>query len=223
MLASEGYTSWPVSFAEELSLHTRPLRIVVLASGAGTNLQALLDACRDPSFGAQVVAAGSDRAGTAALERASKAGVTTFVVPLADFAERAQWDIALADAVDAHRPGLVVSAGFMKLVGEPFIARFGGRFINTHPALSPAFPGTHAPRDALDYGVKVTGCTLFVVDAGVDTGPVIAQRCVPVRDGDDEQTLHERIKTVERQMLVDTIGRMARDGWSVTGRKVRIG
>jgi phosphoribosylglycinamide formyltransferase-1 len=199
------------------------LRIVVLVSGAGTNLQALLDACADPSFGAQVVAVGSDRDGIPALDRARRAGVSTFVVRLADFAERAQWDAALADAVDAHRPGLVVSAGFMKLVGEAFIARFGGRFVNTHPALSPAFPGTHAPRDALDYGVKVTGCTLFVVDAGVDTGPVIAQRCVPVQEGDDEQTLHERIKTVERQMLVDTIGRMARDGWSVSGRKVRLG
>ena len=145
------------------------------------------------------------------------------MVRLADFAERVQWDAALADAVAAHEPGLVVSAGFMKLVGEAFITRFGGRFINTHPALSPAFPGTHAPQDALDYGVKVTGCTLFVVDGGVDTGPVIAQRCVPVHDGDDEQTLHERIKTVERAMLVETIGRMARDGWSVTGRKVRLG
>ena len=199
------------------------MRIVVLVSGAGTNLQALLDACADPSFGAQVVAVGSDRDGIPALDRARRAGVSTFVVRLADFAERAQWDAALADAVAAHEPGLVVSAGFMKLVGEAFITRFGGRFINTHPALSPAFPGTHAPRDALDYGVKVTGCTLFVVDGGVDTGPVIAQRCVPVDDGDDEQTLHERIKTVERQMLVDTIGRMARDGWSVSGRKVRLG
>ena len=199
------------------------MRIVVLASGAGTNLQALLDACRDPSFGAQVVAVGSDRDGIRALDRARQAGVSTFVVRLADFAERAQWDAALADAVGAHEPGLVVSAGFMKLVGEAFITRFGGRFINTHPALSPAFPGTHAPRDALDYGVKVTGCTLFVVDGGVDTGPVIAQRCVPVHDGDDEQTLHERIKTVERAMLVETIGKMARDGWSVRGRKVRLG
>jgi phosphoribosylglycinamide formyltransferase-1 len=199
------------------------LRIVVLVSGTGTNLQALLDACRDPSFGAQVVAVGSDRDGTLATERASAAGVSTFVVRLADFPERGQWDDALTAAVAAHRPELVVSAGFMKLVGESFMARFGGRFINTHPALSPAFPGTHAPRDALEYGVKVTGCTLFVVDAGVDTGPVIAQRCVPVLDDDDEQVLHERIKTVERQLLVETVGRMARDGWSVTGRKVRIG
>ena len=129
---------------------------------------------------------------------------------------------ALTDAVASHAPDLVVLAGFMKLVGATFMGKFGGRIVNTHPALSPAFPGMRGPRDALAYGVKITGCTLFVVDEGVDTGPIIAQASVPVLDGDDEQSLHERIKTVERQMLVDTIGKMAREGWTVTGRKVTI-
>lgn len=191
-------------------------------SGTGTNLQALLDACADPSYGAQVVAVGADRYDTVAIQRAKAAGIPTFIVRVKDFDDRAAWDNSLTDAVAAHDPGLVVSAGFMKLVGAAFMAKFGGRFINTHPALSPAFPGMHGPRDALEYGVKVTGCTLFVVDEGIDTGPIIAQACVPVLDDDDEATLHERIKTVERKMLVETIGKMAHDGWTVTGRKVTI-
>ena len=191
-------------------------------SGTGTNLQALLDACADPSYGAQVVAVGADRYDIVAIQRAEAAGIPTFIVRVKDFDDRAAWDNALTDGVAAHDPGLVVSAGFMKLVGAAFMAKFGGRFINTHPALSPAFPGMHGPRDALEYGVKVTGCTLFVVDEGIDTGPIIAQACVPVLDDDDEATLHERIKTVERKMLVETIGKMAHDGWTVTGRKVTI-
>lgn len=207
---------------EEFPLPTSPLRLVVLVSGAGTNLQALLDACVDPSYGARVVAVGADRHGTLAVERAKAVGVPTFVVRVKDFDDRAAWDKALTDAVAAYEPDLVVSAGFMKLVGPSFLAIFGGRFVNTHPALSPAFPGTQATRDAVEYGVKVSGCTLFVVDEGVDTGPVIAQAAVPVLDDDDENSLHERIKTAERKMLVDTIGKMARDGWTVTGRKVTI-
>ncbi len=199
-----------------------PARLVVLVSGSGTNLQALLEACADPGYGAQVVAVGADRAGIAALERAGRAGVPTFVLPLADHPDRAGWDRALADAVSAYRPDLVVSAGFMKLAGGHFLARFGGRFVNTHPALLPSFPGMHGARDALAHGVKVTGATLFLVDAGVDTGPIVAQAAVDVRDGDDEATLHERIKTSERAMLVDAVGRMARSGWSVHGRKVTI-
>ena len=198
-------------------------RLVVLVSGAGTNLQALLDACTDPSYGAQVVAVGSDRDGTEGLLRAEKAGVPTFVHRLPDHDSRADWDHALTESVAAAEPDLVVLAGFMKLVGEEFLRRFPGRVVNTHPALCPAFPGTSGPADALAYGVKVTGATLFVVDEGVDTGPIIAQAVVPVEDDDDVEALHERIKVGERRMLVDTVGRMAREGFTITDRKVRLG
>jgi phosphoribosylglycinamide formyltransferase-1 len=196
--------------------------LVVLVSGTGTNLQALLDASLDPAYGAHVVAVGADRDNIAALDRAAKADVPTFVLKLADFDDRAAWDKALATTVTAFKPDLVVLAGFMKLVGTAYLEQFGGRTLNTHPALLPAFPGMHAAADALDYGVKVTGCTLFVVDEGVDSGAIVAQAAVPVHDGDDEETLHERIKAVERELLVDTVGRIARQGWSVQGRKVTI-
>ena len=198
-------------------------RLVVLVSGTGTNLQALLDASAEPSFGAQVVAVGADRAGIEGLARAERAGIPTFIRRLADYPDRAGWDQALTDAVTGYRPDLVVSAGFMKLAGPAFLAAFGGRFINTHPALLPAFPGMHGVRDALDYGVKVTGCTVFMVDAGTDTGPVIAQAVVPVREDDDVAGLHERVKVAERALLVDTVRAMARGGWSVQGRKVKVG
>ncbi|HEX3824154.1 MAG TPA: phosphoribosylglycinamide formyltransferase [Mycobacteriales bacterium] len=198
-------------------------RLVVLVSGAGTNLAALLEACQDPAYGATVVAVGADRGGIEGLARAERVGVPTFVLSIDDFADREKWDAALAGAVASHEPDLIVSAGFMKLFGAAFIDRFNGHVINTHPALLPAFPGMHGARDALAHGVKVTGCTLFVVDHGVDTGPIIAQRAVDVLDGDDEDTLHERIKAAERAMLVDSVGRMAREGWHFTDRKVTIG
>lgn len=197
-------------------------RLVVLVSGAGSNLQALLDACTDPAYGAVVVAVGADRVGTGGVERARTAGVPTFELPLEPGSSRSDWDAALTEAVAVHAPDLVVSAGFLKLAGETFLARFGGRFVNTHPALLPSFPGMHAARDALAYGVKVTGATLFVVDAGVDTGPIVAQTAVPVKDGDDEATLHERIKVAEREMLVEYVGRLARSGFTLNGRKVTI-
>ncbi|SEG34939.1 formyltetrahydrofolate-dependent phosphoribosylglycinamide formyltransferase [Thermomonospora echinospora] len=197
-------------------------RLVVLVSGAGTNLQALLEACADPAYGAQVVAVGADRHGTAGLERAAGAGLPTFVVRVPDFPDRREWDAALTEAVAAHEPDLVVSAGFMKIFGASFLERFGGRVVNTHPALLPAFPGAHAVRDALAYGVKITGCTVHFVDEGVDTGPVIAQEAVPVRWHDDEDTLHERIKQVERRLLVEVVGRLARDGWTTRGRRVSL-
>lgn len=200
-----------------------PARLVVLVSGSGTNLQALLDACADPAYGARVVAVGADRPGIEGLARAERAGVPTFVRRVGDFADRASWDADLADAVAAHRPDVVVLAGFMKLVGEAFLARHGGRTVNTHPALSPSFPGMHGPADALAYGVKVSGCTLFVVDAGVDTGAIVAQAAVPVEDDDTVEILHERIKVAERGLLVDAVGRMAREGFTVTGRTVRFG
>lgn len=199
-----------------------PARLVVLVSGTGTNLQALLDVSRDPAYGAAVVAVGADRTGIAALDRATAAGVPTFVVAADDRTARAGWDAALTAAVAAHDPDLVVCAGFMRILGSAFLRRFGGRVVNTHPALLPAFPGVHAVRDALAYGAKVTGVTVHLVDEGVDTGPVIAQAAVPVVAGDDERRLHERVKTVERVLLVDVVGRMVRDGWSVNGREVRI-
>jgi phosphoribosylglycinamide formyltransferase 1 len=198
-------------------------RLVVLVSGSGTNLQALIDACADPAYGARVVAVGADRDGIEGLARAERAGVPTFVRALPDFTDRDNWDRALADTVAGFEPDLVVLAGFMKLVSEDFLARFDGRVVNTHPALSPAFPGTRGPGDALAYGVKVTGCTLFVVDSGVDTGPIVAQEAVPVLDGDDQESLHERIKVVERAMLVSAVGRMAREGFTIEGRRVRFG
>jgi phosphoribosylglycinamide formyltransferase 1 len=199
-------------------------RLVVLVSGEGTNLQALIDACADPAYGATVVAVGADRDGIRGLERAEQAKIPVFTVKVKDFATRDKWDEALAARCAEFEPELIVCAGFMKLVGKAFLARFGGRCLNTHPALLPSFPGMHGVRDALDYGVKVTGCTVFLVDEGVDQGPVVAQAAVPVHDDDDEETLHERIKVAERALLVATVGRMARDGWRVTGgRKVRIG
>ncbi len=200
--------------------------LVVLVSGQGTNLQALIDACADPGYGARIVAVGSDRDGIGALDRAASAGIPAFTLRVRDFAAREAWDAALAARCGQYRPDLIVCAGFMKLVGKAFLDRFAGRCLNTHPALLPSFPGMHGVRDALDYGVKVTGCTVFLVDEGVDAGPVIAQACVAVHDDDDEATLHERIKVAERALLVGTVGRMARDGWSLTGetgRKVRIG
>jgi phosphoribosylglycinamide formyltransferase 1 len=199
-------------------------RLVVLVSGAGTNLQALIDASTDPAYGAAIVAVGADRDGIVALDRAAAANIPTFTTKVRDFPTRDAWDDALAAACAEYDPDLIVCAGFMKLVGKSFLARYSGRCLNTHPALLPSFPGMHGVRDALAYGVKITGCTVFIVDEGVDAGPVLAQAAVPVQDGDDEATLHERIKVAERTLLVGTVGRMAREGWSVSDdRKVRIG
>jgi len=198
-------------------------RLVVLVSGSGSNLQALLDACVDPAYGARVVAVGADRDGIEGLARAAKHDVPHFVVSVRDYPTREAWDEALTAACAAYSPDIVVSAGFLKLVGPAFLGAFGGRYVNTHNALLPAFPGIHGPRDALAYGVKVAGATLHFVDAGVDTGPIIAQIVVPVLDDDSEETLTERIKVAERRQLVDVIGLMAREGWSVNERKVKVG
>jgi phosphoribosylglycinamide formyltransferase 1 len=198
-------------------------RLVVLVSGTGTNLQALLDACQRQEYGASVVAVGADRDGIEGLARAERAGIPTFVHRVADYDSRDDWDAALTASCAHYEPDLVVSAGFLKLVGKTFLDRFGGRFVNTHNALLPSFPGIHGPQEALEYGVRVTGATLFVVDEGVDTGAIVAQVAVPVEDDDDLESLTERIKVAERRMLVDTLGRMVREGFTVTGRKVRIG
>lgn len=182
-------------------------RVVVLLSGTGSLCAALLSAADDPSYPAEVVAVGADREAPG-LEHARRRGLPTFVRTLPAYADRADWDRALAAAIAEHEPDLVVSAGFMKIVGPDVLAAFGGRLINTHPALLPAFPGAHAVRDALAAGVAVTGATVHVVDAGVDTGPVLAQRTVDVLPGDDEARLHERIKDVERELLVETVAQV---------------
>ena len=197
-------------------------RLVVLVSGSGTNLQALLDAAAEASYGAEVVAVGADREGIAGLERARRHDVPAFVHRVKDYPTREEWDRALTASVAGYRPDLVVSAGFLKLVGPAFLATFGGRYINTHNALLPAFPGIHGPRDALAYGVKVAGATLFFVDEGVDTGPIVAQVAVPVLDDDTEESLTERIKDAERRQLVEMVGRLVREGWTVSGRRVTI-
>ena len=189
-----------------------PARVLVLVSGSGTLLQALLDATARPDFPVRIVAVGADRHGIEGLARAERAGIPTFVRRVADHASRPDWDRALTEACAEHEPDLVVSAGFMKLAGEHFLARYGGRYLNSHPALLPSFPGMHGVRDALEHGVRVTGCTLFVVEAGVDTGPILAQEAVPVLAGDDEASLHERIKAAERRLLVETLEQLARHG-----------
>jgi phosphoribosylglycinamide formyltransferase 1 len=199
-----------------------PARLVVLVSGSGTNLQALLDATGDPAYGARFVAVGADRDDIEGLRRAERFGVETFVHRVRDFPSRADWDVALAATVASYAPDLVVLAGFMKLVGPAFLLEQAGRTVNTHPALSPSFPGMHGPAEALEYGCKVTGCTLFVVDGGVDTGPIVDQQAVRVHDDDTVETLHERIKVEERRMLVESVGRMVRRGYDIDGRRVRI-
>lgn len=175
-------------------------RLVVLASGEGTTLQALLDA----ELG--VVAVVTDRPGTGAAARAERSGVPVETVALTDYAERRHWDGALAEAIGAHRPDLVCCAGFMRIIGAPVLQRF--RLTNTHPALLPSFPGAHPVRDTLAAGFTVTGATVHWVDAGVDTGPVIAQVTVPVEPGDTEGTLHARIKAAEAPLYVATIRRL---------------
>jgi formyltetrahydrofolate-dependent phosphoribosylglycinamide formyltransferase len=200
-----------------------PFRLVVLASGVGTLLQQLIDACAEGLIGARICAVGADRDGTRALERAAAAGIPTFVCRVRDYQDRADWDQALTSACSGFAPDLIVSAGFLKLLGPAFLEQFSGKTINSHPALLPSFPGLHGVRDALAYGVKVTGCTVFFVDAGLDSGPVIAQAAVPVRDDDDEESLTERVKVAERVLLAQTVADMAAYGWSVTGRTFRYG
>ena len=206
--------------AREGGAASRPVDVVVLVSGSGTLLQALLDASADPALGVRVAAVVADRP-CVGLERAERAGIPTEVVRPADHPDRAAWDAALAARIARAAPAFVVSAGFMRLLGPASLAV--ATVVNTHPALLPSFPGAHGVRDALAYGVKVTGTTCHVVDAGIDTGPIIEQRVVVVADDDTEESLHERIKVQERELLVDVVGRMAREGFTVEGRRVRIG
>lgn len=180
-------------------------RIVVLASGSGTLLQALIDAVRAEALDVSIAAVGSDVPGVMALSRAEDAGIPVFVQEPMAYATRDDWNAALTERVASFAPDWVVSAGFMRILGPEFVDTFAGRILNTHPALLPSFPGAHAVRDALAHGVKVTGCTVHVVDHGVDTGPIVAQRAVEVLPDDDEASLHERIKVVERELLVQTL------------------
>lgn len=198
-----------------------PARLVVLASGTGSLLESLLAAAVD-DYPARVVAVGTDR-DCRALEVAASASIPAYTVRLGDHPDRDAWDAAVTEATAQHQPDLVVSAGFMKILGAQFLSRFLGRVVNTHPALLPAFPGAHAVPDALAYGVRVTGCTVHLVDAGVDTGPILAQEAIPVLDDDDESSLHERIKVVERRLLVDVLAAMATRGVIWTGRKAELG
>ena len=192
-------------------------RLVVLVSGGGANLQALIDAPGD-SF--DIVGVVADRDDAGGLDRAAAAGIPTrVVVPQAD---RAAWDRALASSLADFAPDWIVCAGFMRILGPAVLDAFPWRIVNTHPALLPAFPGAHGVRDALAYGARVTGCTVHLVDAGVDTGPILAQGAVDVREGDDEAALHERIKVVERELLVDIVTRLCAVGCTVDGRKVTI-
>ncbi|WP_084077200.1 phosphoribosylglycinamide formyltransferase [Demequina sp. NBRC 110057] len=200
-----------------------PARLVVLASGAGSTMRAVLEAAADEAYGASVAAVITDKPAVGALDIAADAGVASAVVSPLDFANRAAWDEALVDAIAAHEPDLVLCLGFMRIIGAPTLDRFGGRIVNTHPALLPSFPGAHGVRDALAHGVRITGCTVMLVDAGVDTGPILAQASVEVWDDDTESSLHERIKIAERALVTETVGRMAREGWTVDGRRARLG
>ena len=178
------------------------IRVVVLASGTGSLLKALIDS-QDSSF--EVVALVTDNAEAGAIRHAATAGVQVAVIAPNDFEDRSAWDLALADCIDFYQPDLVVSAGFMRIIGDEGVSRFAGRLINTHPALLPSFPGAHAVRDTLAAGVNETGSTVHFVDAGIDTGQVIVQKSVDVIAGDDEASLHERIKVVERELLVEVV------------------
>ncbi|MGB3186000.1 MAG: phosphoribosylglycinamide formyltransferase [Ornithinimicrobium sp.] len=208
-----------------------PVPVVVLISGSGSILAALIEACADPGYGVRVAAVGADRGRIPGLDRAVAAGIPTFVVRRDDYASREEWDQGLASALTAHHPASrqeppddgsdmswVISVGFMKVLGPAVLERF--RVLNSHPALLPAFPGAHAVADALAYGVKVTGATIHLVDAGVDTGPIVAQRAVPVRSDDDEASLHERIKVVERSLMVHTVRQITTGRYTLTDRKV---
>jgi len=200
---------------------TAPARLVVLASGTGSLLASLLRTARG-EYPGRVVAVGVDR-DCPAVDVAKAADVPVFCVRLSDHPDRGAWDVAITEATAAYQPDLIVSAGFMKILGPRFLSCFMGRVLNTHPALLPAFPGAHAVPATLEYGVKVSGATVHLVDAGTDTGPVLAQAVVPVLDDDDEASLHERIKVVERRLLAEVIAEVATRGVTWIGRKATIG
>ena len=188
------------------------MRIVVLVSGTGSNLQAVIDAVKAGALDVEIAAVGADRPGTYGVERSAAAGIPTFVVDFKAYPDRAAWNTALTEAVAGFAPDVVVSSGFMRIVSAGFIDAFGGKYLNTHPALLPSFPGAHGVRDALAYGVKVTGCTVHWADAGVDTGPHHRAGGRGDRGRRTEESLHERIKVVERRLLVSTLASLAAAG-----------
>lgn len=194
----------------------------VLASGSGTNLQALLDACADPSFPAAVVVVGSDRPAAFALERARAAGVPTFAVLRRDHPDREAFDRAMAGRLRDHGVEWVCLAGYMRLATPAFLDRFPGRVLNIHPSLLPAFPGLHAQQQAFDHGVKVAGCTVHLVDSGTDTGPIVAQAAVPVGADDDAEALRLRILAAEHALYPRVLRAAAEGRLRLEGRKVRI-
>ena len=198
----------------------RPLRIVALASGSGTLVQALIDNL--DSAKVELLAIGADRDCTA-LDRAEKAGLPSFKVEyVPKVTDREQWNRDLIAALESWDADLIVSAGFMRIIGAEVVDRFPGRIINTHPALLPSFPGAQAVVDAIEYGVKVTGSTVHVVDAGVDSGPIVAQEAVNVHPSDKVETLHEKIKHVERRLIVQVLHEIAGNGLTIEGRKAQI-
>jgi phosphoribosylglycinamide formyltransferase 1 len=200
-----------------------PARLAVLLSGSGTNLRALLDAIADDDdFGGTVVVVGADRPDAGGLERARGAGLPTVVQPLGAHPHRQAWEDALRADLEAHGPDVVVLAGFMRILSGRFLAGWPDRVVNTHPSLLPAFRGAHAVRDALAYGVRLTGSTVHLVDEQVDHGPIIAQRAVEVRDDDTEGSLHGRIKAVEHRLLPACVKLLCHGRLEVDGRHVRI-
>jgi phosphoribosylglycinamide formyltransferase-1 len=199
-----------------------PVRLAVLASGRGSNLDAILEACRRGGFPARVVVVVSDRENAPALERATRAGVEAVFVDPKAHGDRTAYDAALLAILDRHRPDLVCLAGFMRVLGPAFVRAWAGRLLNVHPSLLPAFPGLHAQRQALDYGVKVAGATVQFVDEGVDTGPVILQASVPVLPDDTEDSLSARILAEEHRLYPEAIRLFAEGRLVIAGRRVLV-
>lgn len=197
------------------------MRLAVLVSGRGSNLRALVQAIEQGRCPATIGCVLSDRPTAPALDFARERGIRTRVVRAKDYPDRNAWDEALADALSAEAPGLVVLAGFMRIIGNTVLERFPSRILNVHPSLLPAFPGVDAPAQAIAKGVTLSGCTVHVVDNGVDTGPILAQAAVPVLPDDDATTLHARIQRVEHRLFPAVIAEIARGGLSTDKRAPR--
>jgi phosphoribosylglycinamide formyltransferase-1 len=199
-----------------------PLRVGVLASGRGSNLQAILDACARPDFPARVVVVISDRERAAALERARGAGIEAVFVNPKDFGERDAYDASVTGILQERGVGLVCLAGFMRILSPVFVRAWRGRALNIHPSLLPAFAGLHPQRQALDHGARVSGATVHFVDEGVDTGPIVLQSAVPVQPDDTEDTLAARILTEEHRLYPEAVRLFALGRLRIAGRKVLI-
>ena len=205
-----------------MSRSDRKINVAVLASGSGTNLEAIARAIEEGELSAKIVLVLSDNPGAFALERARRRGIPARVVLLSDYPDRPSYDREIVQALEEARADLVALAGYMKLAGPELVRAFSGRIMNIHPALLPSFPGTHGARDALEHGVKVSGVTVHFVDEGLDTGPVIVQEAVPVEEGDDEETLHNRIHQAEYRQYPKAIRLFAEGRLEIDGRTVRV-